>query len=75
MKPGNRAQNSKPVQSIEDMIRIAKRVNSKLRSSLTDLEKEIEQIQEEIKAAGKIGGAQLCLHPRQLVGKWLMRLT
>ena len=56
MKPGNRAQNSKPVQSIEDMIRIAKRVNSKLRSSLTDLEKEIEQIQEEIKAAGKIGG-------------------
>ncbi len=33
--------NNKPVQSIADMLGIAKRVNAKLRSSLIEIEKEI----------------------------------
>lgn len=33
--------NNKPVQSVEDMLRIAKRVNAKLRNSLVEIEKEI----------------------------------
>lgn len=33
--------NNKPVQSVEDMLRIAKKVNAKLRNSLVEIEKEI----------------------------------
>ena len=34
--------NNKPVQSISDMLRIAKKVNAKLRNSLVEIEKEIQ---------------------------------
>ena len=34
--------NNKPVQSVADMLRIAKNVNVKLRNSLIEIEKEIQ---------------------------------
>lgn len=40
--PGIAKFNNKPVQSIEDMLRIANKVNAKLRNSLIEIEKEIQ---------------------------------
>jgi hypothetical protein len=45
--------NSKPIQTIEDMLRIAKKVNSKLKSSLQELEKDIASCQAHIDRAEK----------------------
>jgi len=43
--------NNKPVQTISDMLAIAKRVNARLRNSLIEIEKEIQLAQNLLSAA------------------------
>ena len=38
--------NNKPVQSTEDMLRVAKKINMKLKNSLIEIEKEIQRAME-----------------------------
>ena len=52
--------NNKPIQTIEDMLRIAKRVNSKLKNELQELEKDIASCQALIENAEK-GKNDICM--------------